>query len=1305
MEKTEEGRAVLVKYGKIKKLQESLSVLKKHLNSQNGNTTEEDNSTSSPGQNSVVANDANTAKNGGGGTASASEQLRTILQLRGVNIGDEEFEAMLETEQGKAMLLRVQQLQEEEDEVEFSDNASAKNNDNNDIEQDYNEDKAELTKKLQELQQLQKMLMSLGNRVEEATSIENEDGKVLSEEDAVGLRNEFEKLQTMMTFLQDEVDQVENDKVREGNQDLPAQQVQQQALPTLTEYDANSPRPKTSRRVPQPTPEEYTDYVPPSLRSAPPLNQTQPHYTVEQTVIHDDISGNTINESMKLGNGNNNNNNNNDLKSPTGRPKTSRRTPRPSPEAFMDYVSPSKKREQMNKNISGKDNTRPAYQVEVESFENNSIENLNVTPPPSNSRNRLMLDMSRIAENALDYLWSLDSNEERGIALQELFEEEAPFDVEEDDENNSAYSRLKMLSSILIMKMFDSRQMMNDDVRADDPNTENMQGHLNSIVGRSQGHKDFTLLLLRELNRAPLHDDAFRMKCLRFFAENVTMDGQFTNQGDYDEVDNNNEMSSNMMDRVLNAPIMHDRNGDSNTTMLTRVSPLDRRRSPQREQGNRIEKENELLARRLIEVPVTSPSKNKAMAGTVRNAKTPTRMTPPSKRFKGVGGGINNRKSTKSANFPKNMPFDYVENVRASMASSVGTDFDEGNINGGDFKIDLAAAQTVTTPGGRKHKNMPFDYVENVRASLASSIATDVEDDFDGKANPIRMNSYNLSSSAGGSDQLDDEDGDNDEEETSGDDGEDEDDNKFHSNGVLLHHRGEVDENWKRWGSESRNSDASWSFASDNGGENNNKTRISREASSVGMGSDDEDQMASSDGSVRGWDDNNQSNSNTTIVPGVKPHVPMNHDGSKLSKHELVLQSLQSRLPELLDGLGTGLMTRATLMRVCRNILRVVRNQPDNMYRSGKMAWNGPGTLSRTGPLLDPQLKKSIEKCFTKYEGLNAPTHKDELIQDISDILYDELVFHNIVRKLESSYAKDLKELEISGNFNDDTFSKLLENKEEDLRRLHEERRHRLAGENPVTVRHTRNNDALRETMISNTFDTDESISESGGDVLYENYSTNNMDGETDSMNDEESYNDNSDSDNVLKASGKSLTRQNRNDNLERSPQASNIAKRVLENSSSVEDLLDGGGNNINNNNNAVDQDGFLDIGTLPLPKETEGLKEFVDRSSNNINNNNNNSSDGEGNNTDAIEFPQNIDFNNDRMRDLQQRFEAEQQQQIINNVTNSISNRNVSSDAVLNPDEYLKQSGAGTGAGQKKQVVVAKKKKGKGRKKRRNKK
>ena len=352
--------------------------------------------------------------------------------------------------------------------------------------------------------------------------------------------------------------------------------------------------------------------------------------------------------------------------------------------------------------------------------------------------------------------------------------------------------------------------------------------------------------------------------------------------------------------------------------------------------------------------------------------------------------------------------------------------------------------------------------------------------------------------------------------------------------------------------------------------------------------------MVSSDDSVRGWDDSNQGNQNATIVPGVKPHVPTNRDGSKLSKHELVLQSLQARLPELLDGLGTGVLTRATLMRVCRNILREVRNQHELLFRTGKSAWNGPGSLSRTGPPLDPLLKKSIEKCFTKYEGLNAPAHKDELIQDISDILYDELVFHNIVRKLESSYAKDVENLEGNGNFNDKMLKALLDSKEEDLRRLHDERRRRLAGENPVTVRHTRGNDALRETMISHTFDTDESISESGGDVRYENYSTNNMDGETDSMNDEDDEdNDYSDNDNLSSSNGRSLTRQNRNNNLERSPEAPLVAKRVLQQSSNLEDLHENG-------DGIVDDQGFIDIGTLPLPQEVDVLAPFVQRSSDN---------------------------------------------------------------------------------------------------------
>ena len=105
--------------------------------------------------------------------------------------------------------------------------------------------------------------------------------------------------------------------------------------------------------------------------------------------------------------------------------------------------------------------------------------------------------------------------------------------------------------------------------------------------------------------------------------------------------------------------------------------------------------------------------------------------------------------------------------------------------------------------------------------------------------------------------------------------------------------------------------------------------------------------------------------------------------------------------------------------------------------------------------------------------------------------------------------------------------------------------------------------------------------------MRYENYSTNNMDGETDSMNDEDDEdNDYSDSDNLSSSNGRSLTRQNRNNNLERSPEAPLVAKRVLQGSSSLEDLHENG-------DGIVDDQGFIDIGTLPLPQEVDDLAAF----------------------------------------------------------------------------------------------------------------
>ena len=69
-------------------------------------------------------------------------------------------------------------------------------------------------------------------------------------------------------MLQSEVDNVENGESADStNTNTGDFEQQQLPLSTLIEYDQNSPR-KNITAGSQPTPEEYTDYVPPSLRSA-----------------------------------------------------------------------------------------------------------------------------------------------------------------------------------------------------------------------------------------------------------------------------------------------------------------------------------------------------------------------------------------------------------------------------------------------------------------------------------------------------------------------------------------------------------------------------------------------------------------------------------------------------------------------------------------------------------------------------------------------------------------------------------------------------------------------------------------------------------------------------------------------------------------------------------------------------------------------------------------------------------------------------------------------------------------------------
>eukprot|EP00945_MAST-04E_sp_MAST-4E-sp1_P007628 g7628.t1 len=1077
LQNSEEGRDMLKKFSKLNIMKSQLTALQSTLDADVND---------SPQADAAAGAGDDSAKSLG-----SEDRLRAILRVRGIELSDEEFQEIVKSDRGQEMLQKIEGLQkvmQDEDDARGNQIAALQQQQHNAL-ANFENGKTDLeamqqniqklglsgaeaqtlTSKLGELQRLQTMLMSLRDRVENvsgaADSASDEQAVAQMREEFSSLRNAISGISQMANSVQNPVGVAPNNK-----QSSPQKDSESPARPPrpMDDFDVNSPRPKTSRRVPKPTPEEYTDYMPQSVRAAPPLTEAQTaKYTVEQATIHNDASPPGSN---------------------SNRPKTSRRTPRPSPEAFMDYVSPSRKRMRNDASVA------PGYQVEMESFEegNDGPKMFDTQQNFDEAETRADGALAEhIADNALAYFASLGSNNERSVALEQLFDAEAGL-----DESPNAYGRLRMLSSALILKLFEQNERASaaatDRTGSFSPNST-LHLELDNIVSRSDGHMDFVILLLRELRRSPTYDDSFRMKCLRFFAESQNDGGP--------------GLGNTLQDRVLNAPI----HNSSRNASPPRGSPISIRshHSPMSTNGR------------------LSP-------GSIR----PSQQRNTSRRGAESKNNVADEDSSDEDDMGKSQHhFVQQMELAPTMSPNPRSKFPLSPTRSKSPNMRYAKKKRQDTAPGKKKenfpRNMPFDYVENVRASVASSVATELDHDLKGR------NSMALaSSSAEGSspDPSDDE-----------------------------YDVSELEENADDWRSSSV---------------------PSRNPSSVdmGMGSDDEDQvdLFEIDGNgENGWHQDGAEKHH--VVPSVKTKARWQE--KNLSKYEQIVRTVRKKLPEVVDSLGEGTMTRATLMRVRSSILREVRAQHDSLFRNRQAPpkWSGPGSLSRTGPLLDPQLKKSIEKSFTKYEGLNAPVHKDELIQDISDILYDELVFHNIVRQLEASYTKDLSELdELRGKIGEQGYNeavdRLVEQKQKDLRALEEERRTRLSGESANFARSTANR-TPRSTDFSSTDDGGE---ESDG------------------------------TDFASQAEGsKSLTRMSRTDNLERSPQAAAIVKRVLN-----EQFREAGiGQGVDSND--AGEDGFVDMGTLKLPNETPSLQQYID-------------------------VPENISLSEGRRSELRQRFEDE---------------------------------------------------------------
>ena len=190
------------------------------------------------------------------------------------------------------------------------------------------------------------------------------------------------------------------------------------------------------------------------------------------------------------------------------------------------------------------------------------------------------------------------------------------------------------------------------------------------------------------------------------------------------------------------------------------------------------------------------------------------------------------------------------------------------------------------------------------------------------------------------------------------------------------------------------------------------------------MSSSDDDQDQS-DGSVNAWGSDD-------------PNIDT-AENKRLSRaeNENIIKELQRKLIEI----GHEKLSDASVARICKHVQREIRAK----YDAPSGAWAGPGSLSRTGPLLDPQLKATIANAFQKYVGVEANLCLDNLCKDISDILYDEMCYHDVAKRLTESYEKEISELQGTKQSVQQQMAQLLHQHGLDLAKLKDERRKRLS--------------------------------------------------------------------------------------------------------------------------------------------------------------------------------------------------------------------------------------------------------------------
>ena len=852
------------------------------------------------------------------------------------------------------------------------------------------------------------------------------------------------------------------------------QQQQRQQRPPLSPDLPQ--RPTTSRRVPRPSPDEMSDYT--GSRRAPTLTE-QGTYVVETAEI-DEADNETTG---------------------SPRPKTSRKMRHPSPDDFMDYVSPSK-RSQAGKTRPGLDSpeeevgTVPSYQVQVQSFENGTQSK-----------------------------------------QSQLREED-----EEEDENNSN-GLLTPPPTPLLGNGRSSTEKRRSKAMVVTEGEEDVDSELSREIASTVaflGEREFVLLLLRQLRMMPgLRSPSIQMQFL-----------------------------SSMHQEYQTLALEMNSTNDRTTTTTPSGFFVDRL------MRNAEDSPNHGLSGRM-----QTPDKRTNSNGSPAN--TPTNQHHDYE--EDIVGGVSNTSSVNTETNDERREREDGVMRRSHGTNSVGI----SSMNGEDGDGMERSSAFGTLHGWSDSSSAAGSDVEHLRIQRRYGSYGNESQGRGGDRSLSGSFDSSVSGGGGGGGYTTSEGGVVSDTSWGASDNERALEAAAHFDSILVQEGGTVHlERLHQMMAQTErlNSRA----ASDQQAETQQMQQQMQQQMRIlagnEMGSDSEDEAYDDkndflrSGAVQGRtrtatnkknriNKTNRTKKQTTIV---------NDDESLASLRKVLNDSLTQH-----ERTGKDNLDRRTLTKMASSVVRELRGSSSPVKRGKKKQsgpWSGPSSLSNGGrrTMLDPQLKLTLNEQLLRYEGkILTKDMKVILIQDVIDMIHEEMVFSEFIISIDESYRTDISEMRFkwtkkqrsydaipSVARRQSTWEKdrkdmeeeivvLTEQRNIDLEKLHEERRRRLErsvrplpSEDEMSVdtsmELTPLDNYLRQQQEQNDMDDDD-------DDEY-------LGGEEEDEDEEENENDRSRSYRVVSSpqqntsstrdgpSPRSLTRQSRKNNLERSPQAAAFA-------------------------------------------------------------------------------------------------------------------------------------------------------------------